>query len=135
MEFVRRRLMFESALEMIEADVRAAGVGRELSLSIDERFSIVPCKEGTLYLAGRKLDAGNHADAVIELADIVQYEVIDVLMTPWPWCSRHNSMANPQVKDDIPVWWCESGEHTLYRIGGIVLQSLFRVISWYLYSA
>ncbi len=129
MGFVRRRLMFESALEMIEADVRAAGAGHELSLSIDEHFGIVPRKEGALYLWGRKLDAGNHANAVIELADIVQYEVIDVLMTPWPWCDRHNSMANPQVKDDIPVWWCEPGEHTLYRIGGIVLQSPFRVMS------
>ncbi len=129
MKFARRRVMFESALEMIEADVRAAGAGEELSLSIDERFSIVPCKEGTLYLAGRELDARNHADAVIELADIVQYEVIDVLMTLWPWCNQHNSLANPQLKDDIPVWWCESGKHTLHRIGGIALQLLFRSYS------
>lgn len=54
---------------------------------------------------------------VARIADNMQDDVIEQLMTAWPPCSGHSHPASAQLRSNQAVWVCPADGHVIARIG------------------
>lgn len=115
----------ESALHVVEADVRATG--------LDGSVSLIPNNWNPgqyAYAAFQGTGSGNTVgiessaaddpvNALVAVADDLQNSIMHVLWgTVWPVCPAHNLGAHARKHDGAAVWWCnKSGGHILAHIG------------------
>ncbi len=58
-------------------------------------------------------------ELTVEVADVVQEEVMERLWSAWPECRRHRLGLHPRMVDGVAVWWCRTGAHVQDRIGDL----------------
>jgi hypothetical protein len=64
--------------------------------------------------------AVNELDLFVIAADDMKDNIVDDLIGAWPTCPTHKFGLHPQVRDEIPVWWCYFGDgHAEARIGSL----------------
>jgi hypothetical protein len=104
------------ALEIVKSDIRSVP-SQELRLALEEGPANDLGLANGIFLLGNRLISTTTEDAVVEIAEIVQEEVMGVLMEFWPSCPEHNAATYAALAEEIPVWWCRAGDHALREIG------------------
>jgi hypothetical protein len=112
-----KRKILPHALEVVQADVSLT-LGQGLRMVLEEGPGEVPGAANNIFLLGNSLLALTAEDAIAEIAEIAQGEMMDILMRVWPCCHRHNAATYAELKTGVPVWWCRKGGHALRKIGG-----------------
>jgi hypothetical protein len=112
----------ESALQVVEADVRATGLDGSVDLIHDRAGAVhaVFRGGGSGSTAGLEpSDAYDPVHALVAVADDLQNSVMHMLWgTVWPVCPAHNLGAHAQVHEGAAAWWCHySGGHLIAAIG------------------
>ena len=59
----------------------------------------------------------DQTDALVEVADYLQGEVMGNEGPAWPVCPTHDLGLHPLVVADRAVWWCEPTSHEVAEIG------------------
>lgn len=110
------RQVLPRALEIVKHDIPST-LSRQLNLALEEgpvdHFRLA----NGIFLLGNRLISTMTPDAVIEIAEIAQEEVMGVLMQFWPSCPEHNAATFAALVEEVPVWWCRNGGHALREIG------------------
>jgi hypothetical protein len=104
------------ALEIVKSDIRSVP-SQGLHLALEEGPVDHLRSANGIFLLGNRLISTATADAVIEIAEIVQEEVMGVLMQFWPSCPEHNAATYAALVEETAVWWCRTGDHALREIG------------------
>jgi|SRR5580693_2239679 hypothetical protein len=112
-----RRRIFPLAFEIVQGDI-ALTLGHGLRMALEEGSSEIPGAANNIFLLGNILLSLTEEEAVVEMAEIVQGEMMDILYQVWPCCREHNAAVYAELRAGAPVWWCRTGAHVLKRIGG-----------------
>lgn len=115
----------ESALRVIESDVRATGLDGSISLIPNDadpepHVHAVFRGGGSGSTVGiESSQVGDPVDALVAVADDLQNSIMHMLWgTVWPVCPAHNLGAHAREHDGAAVWWCNnSGGHVIAAIG------------------
>src|ERR1700722_8278649 len=103
----------ESALRIVEGDVRATGLDGTVSLIPNawnpQRYAYAVYQgSGSGNTVGiESSEAGDPIDALVAVADDLQNSIMHVFWgTVWPVCPAHNLGAHARKHAGAPVWWC-----------------------------
>lgn len=115
----------ESALRVVEGDVRATGLDGSVGLipndwAPDQYVCAVFQGSGSGSTVGIEASqAEDPVGALVAVADDLQNSVMHVLWgTVWPVCPTHDLGAHAREHDGVAVWWCNSlGGHVIAPIG------------------
>ncbi|GAA3203890.1 hypothetical protein ACFO1B_42695 [Dactylosporangium siamense] len=117
------------ALALVQRDLEAGGVRRQLHLEDVDGSYVVVLDDGSSWGGGPELDGGEDAAALWTAAEAAQDLLAVVLGTLWPVCPRHDlglhvrsDRAGPQWSADAssatPTWWCNAdGGHRIADVG------------------
>jgi hypothetical protein len=90
-----------------------------LHVSVEESPCNVMSGRRCFYLLGRELYSMSISEALVEIGEVVQDEVIDRDQEVWPVCDRHQAGLHPRLVAGRAVWWCSPGDHVLRGIGTV----------------
>ena len=115
----------DSALRIVESDVRATGLDGTVSLIPNdwgpERYAhAVYQGAGSGSTVGiESSEAGDPIDALVAVADDLQNSIMHLFWgTVWPVCPAHNLDAHARRHAGAAVWWCnDSDGHVVAAIG------------------
>jgi hypothetical protein len=115
----------ESALRIVESDVRATGLDGTVSLipndwNPEEYAYAVYQGTGSGSTVGiESSEADDPIDALVAVADDLQNSIMHVFWgTVWPVCPAHNLGAHARKHAGAAVWWCnDSDGHVIAAIG------------------
>ncbi|MFI7467698.1 hypothetical protein [Nonomuraea sp. NPDC049646] len=112
----------EQALEVVERDVRVAGITGRLRLITDPlrgRHDAQVEYEGSYHGNGIPPEGGSDAQrALLSLAEAVQETLMGLTWTVWPVCPAHDRGLRVGGEDRGPVWRCTSGGgHVVALVG------------------
>ncbi|GAB3848577.1 hypothetical protein ACFPIJ_14875 [Dactylosporangium cerinum] len=78
------------ALALVQRDLEAGGVRRQLHLEDVDGSCVVALDDGSYWGGGPELDSGEDAAALWTMAEAAQDLLAVVLGTLWPVCPRHD---------------------------------------------
>jgi hypothetical protein len=124
----------ESALRVVEGDVRASGLDGSVGLipndwAPDQYVYAVFQGSGSGNTVGIEASqAEDPVGALVAVADDLQNSVMHVLWgTVWPVCPTHDLGAHTREHDGVAVWWCNSlGGHVIAPMGQPVAATVCR---------
>jgi hypothetical protein len=107
-----QREALAAALAIIAADVRGDD-RRMVDAQIQERPSTRIPGNTELYFLQRELDSWIVLDAVWEIGDLVQDEIMERDFEAWPVCDQHGFGLHLGEAEQRAVWWCQPGNHAV----------------------
>ncbi|WP_133305872.1 hypothetical protein [Microbispora triticiradicis] len=118
----------ETAVKVVEGDVRAAGIDVVLGITFpnwdDSGCARVGCCGGYGSPAIWPSSGRDAGAALVEIADAVQDVVIEHIWGVWPICPEHRLGLHAAFVEGTAVWQCAgAGTHTAAAIGDLGLSS------------
>jgi hypothetical protein len=107
-----QREALTAALAIIAEDVRSDG-RRMIVEQIQERPNARIPESHEFYLLGRVVESWIAPDAVWEIGDIVQEEIMERAFETWPVCDQHGFGLHLEMVDGRVVWWCRPRSHVV----------------------
>ncbi|MEU0572182.1 hypothetical protein ABZ297_43205 [Nonomuraea sp. NPDC005983] len=115
----------EQALNVVERDVRSAGITGPLRLVIPDwdgsGHAWVEFRGGCQGNGIWPAEGSNAQGALVSVADATQAVVMEMLWEVWPVCSSHDRGLRAELEHEIAVWRCTGdGTHTVARVGELL---------------
>ncbi len=110
----------EQALEVVRADVVAAGLTGPVTLSVKDwnGHAYAEFRGHWGFTTGIGPGAGRDpVTALAEVADDLQDAIMHEIGGVWPVCPEHDLGAHARIRAGQAVWWCRGRRHVIARIG------------------
>ncbi|WP_327002542.1 hypothetical protein OHA72_46695 [Dactylosporangium sp. NBC_01737] len=123
------RTRLRNALALVQRDLEASGVRRQLHIEDVDGSYVVALDDGSYWGGGPDVDGEGDAAALWTVAEAAQDLLAVVLGTLWPICPGHDlglhvwpDWAGPDRSAGAgfgtPTWWCNAdGGHRIANVG------------------